>query len=230
MKNLLEQNVADIALENVRTIPVFEQYHVDYCCHGRRPLGEALRELHVSESQFLHDFEEILSQNGTEKSEFNKLALSDLIDHIENKHHRYLQELYPILTFQLDKLWEKHGERHPELKHIRLEVAALFAELLMHLQKEEQILFPVIKKMENGIPVGLPIHAPIQVMEHEHDDAGDALARLRKLTNNYTPPEDGCGTYQVAFKELAELEADLHQHIHLENNLLFTKALKLYQS
>jgi regulator of cell morphogenesis and NO signaling len=156
--------------------------------------------------------------------------MTSLVDHIVTTHHAYLREEFPRLTKMTERVAQVHGERHSELPEVRDVFAALRNELEMHMQKEEQILFPMIKQLDSGGAGGAAGHCgtianPINMMEQEHDSAGDALGTLRKLTGGFAVPVDACNTYRVMLDSLAKLEVDLHQHIHKENNILFPKAL-----
>lgn len=162
--------------------------------------------------------------------------LSSLIGHIVGQHHRYVREHQPILAGWLDKLVTRHGATHPELIEIREVFETLSRELLQHMAKEENILFPYIERLSSATPNGPraslrspfgTILNPIRAMEQEHYAADNLLARLRALTGGYQPPEDGCTTYRVCFEGLARFEADLRQHVHLENDVLFPGALAL---
>ncbi len=159
--------------------------------------------------------------------------LDQLVDHIVSQHHRYIREMAPVITGWLDKLATKHGGRHPELVDVRTTFGDLRDELFTHLMKEENILFPFIadlaaaRRAGTRLPAGFvgAIAHPIDVMESDHQLAGDLLARLRTLTNRYQPPADACTTYRLCYAELEHFERDLHRHIHLENNVLFPRAL-----
>jgi regulator of cell morphogenesis and NO signaling len=154
--------------------------------------------------------------------------MTELADHIEQTHHAYLREELPRLTGLVGKIREVHGERHPKLVEVQRVFLGLRDELMMHMMKEEQVLFPMIRQMEASdnepsFDCG-SVDNPIRVMEHEHDNAGNALARLNELTGGYLPPADACNTYRATLSGLQELELDLHLHIHKENNILFPRA------
>jgi len=166
--------------------------------------------------------------------DFQAMPLDELIDYIYEKHHRYLYENGPITAQFVDKVARVHGQRHSET----MEIAKIFSELLFelnhHMMKEEKILFPYVKKLvaidkgQSTEPQTRPfINHPIRVMQMEHDNAGKMLKKLSQLTSNYTPPEDACNTYRASFANMKELEDDIHFHIHLENNILFPKAIEL---
>ncbi len=168
-------------------------------------------------------------------SNWQTQSLADLISHIKNTHHKYTREEIARLGPLFDKVCSVHGERHPELFELRTTFQGLAQELTTHLMKEEMILFPYMERMEESViqkepilppPFG-PVRNPVAMMEHEHDSAGNALRALRATSNGYAAPPDACVSFQTLYKTLAELEADLHQHIHLENNILFPRAVAL---
>jgi regulator of cell morphogenesis and NO signaling len=169
--------------------------------------------------------------NDKESADYRSWPLDLLADYIEKTHHRYIAQKTPELMQYLDKLCSVHGQRHPELFEIRNEFAQASDELALHMQKEEVILFPFVRKLATEKQVARPpfgaVENPIRVMMQEHTVEGDRFARISALSNHYTPPEDGCTTYRVAYALLKEFEEDLHLHIHLENNIMFTKAIEL---
>jgi regulator of cell morphogenesis and NO signaling len=169
-----------------------------------------------------------LSNEGN--NDFQSWDMDLLADYIEKKHHRYVEKKIPELKAFLNKISQVHGERHPELIEIEALFTASAHELLAHMQKEEMILFPYVRKMATGENHNLPafgtVQNPINMMMHEHDNEGERFRKIAGLSDNYTPPQDACTTYRVAFAMLNEFEEDLHKHIHLENNILFPKAIK----
>ena len=169
--------------------------------------------------------------HATDATDWRTASLSALTNHIVDKHHTFMKRELPRLGEFMDKVLGAHGENHPELTEVASVFAALRLEIEGHLMKEEQVLFPMIQKMEITREVGSAhcgsVNNPIGVMEHEHDNAGEALRRLRVLTGDYTPPADGCPTYQALLAGLAAMERDLHEHIHKENNILHPRAARL---
>jgi regulator of cell morphogenesis and NO signaling len=161
----------------------------------------------------------------------SRWTTNQLVDHIVLTHHAYVRSALPRIAAYLGKLIEVHGTRHPELTKIEGCFGALARELLQHMLKEEHVLFPYIRELAGAArPAPCPfgtIENPIRMMEREHEEAGGLLEELRELTNNYVAPADGCATYRVCFSELAEFERDLHRHVHLENNVLFPRAVAL---
>lgn len=179
----------------------------------------------------------VLHSNTDQSIDYKSWPLDLLIDYIEKKHHRYVEEKIPVLRQFLDKLCNVHAERHPELYKINELFTASANELATHMKKEELILFPFVRKMVSATKSKNPIEAPhfgtvenpITMMMQEHDNEGERFRQIAELTNNYNPPADACNTYRVTFAMLDEFEKDLHLHIHLENNILFPKAIKLEQ-
>jgi regulator of cell morphogenesis and NO signaling len=233
--SLLEFKLKDIVIRDPRTASVFDRLGLDYCCQGHRTLSEATLEQHIPVSEVIDELFALGPRPGHAAEQPTWLDLRDLTGHIVGKHHRYVREHVPILQGWLDKLVTRHGARHSELSEIRDVFAALSVDLLQHMAKEENILFPYIERLYADRSAGRQASAspfgtianPIRAMENEHQHAGELLQRLRVLTNGYQPPADACTTYNVCFAELARFEADLHQHVHLENHVLFPKAMAL---
>ena len=238
MSELLNKTLAQIVTANHQTASVFEKYHLDFCCKGKRPLSEALEEKRLSSEQIVKELDEVIDKATTKDAELlNYVTLAQLCDYIVATHHAYVQQNMPQIYAYLEKVATKHGGRHPELVEIFKLFAQVKEEMTDHMQKEEHILFPRIKEIENlykerasfQVPATGYIEMPVSVMEHEHDDAGYLIEEIRIKTNNYTPPADACTTYRVAFASLQAFEADLHQHVHMENNILFPRAIDLIQ-
>lgn len=238
MKDLSNQPIGLIVTENPAAAAVFERHGMDFCCHGSRTLAAVCREHGAS----LEAIAAELAAAATAKTgaplaaaDVNAMSLTELVRHIVAVHHTYTKKALPGIALHLDRVIAAHGDRHPELTELAGVFGPLREELEQHLAKEEEILFPYIEALEAASAGGAPLpHAcfgevaqPIAMMEHEHESAGAALARLAALTGNYTPPADGCATYRLLFGELAELERDLHLHIAKENYVLFPKAIEL---
>lgn len=229
-----ERTLGEIAAENPAAVRVFEKHHLDFCCHGDRPLGQACREKGLSLDQLRAELEKT---SATEQArDWSDAPLAALADHIVSRHHNYLREELPSLGQTIAKVIEAHGRNHSDsLVPLQHAFEGLSAELTAHMMKEEMILFPLIKKLEaarkeGGVFSGAPggsIGNPIRVMEHEHDSAAAALGQMRQVTSDYTLPPDACNTYRNLFQRLQTLESDLHLHIHLENNILFPRASRL---
>ncbi|MCH9033083.1 MAG: iron-sulfur cluster repair di-iron protein, partial [Planctomycetes bacterium] len=225
-----ELTVGEMVVEDPSRARVFEHFRIDYCCGGKISLAEACATRGTDLDAVLKALNKSQA-NTSPKSEkdWSQESMTSLVDHIVATHHAYLREEFPRLTKMTERVVQVHGERHLELPEVRDVFAALRNELEQHMQKEEQILFPMIKQLDSGV-AGAAGHCgtianPIRMMEDEHDNAGDALGALRKLTGGFAVPVDACNTYRVMLDSLAKLEADLHQHIHKENNILFPKAL-----
>ncbi|MGA2436348.1 MAG: iron-sulfur cluster repair di-iron protein [Bryobacteraceae bacterium] len=227
--------VGEIAKESPSAVRVFEKHKIDYCCGGKRPLAEVCQELGLSADDVLQEVRESGRVRVSGRN-WADAPLAELISHIVAAHHAYLKSELPVLSARMDKVAEKHSQNSPQIFPALAEVfRSLAEELGLHLHKEEMILFPLIEKIEAARNAGrapAPSHCgsvanPIRVMVAEHDNAGHALAEMRRLTGGYTPPPDACVTFLVLYDGLAQLEADLHTHIHLENNILFPRAVEL---
>lgn len=234
MTELLTQSLAKIVTENHKTAAVFEKYHLDFCCKGKRTLKEACVENKVNPADVLMDIERIIENKTDETLDPTEMSLTQLADYIVKTHHSYVQKELPLVQGYLQKVSSKHGERHPELYKIFELFSAIKEEMEMHMHKEEAVLFPRITEVEkmvshNALPqINISfIIAPVSVMEQEHEHAGNLMEEIRKLTENFTPPADACTTYKLSFAALQNFEKDLHQHVHLENNILFPGATTL---
>jgi regulator of cell morphogenesis and NO signaling len=229
------QTVRDIALENPATIRVFEKFGIDYCCGGRKPLTEACEANSIAVDEVIAALERALTEPMPQAKSWAGKPLADLVSHIVNKHHAFVNQEIPRLTQLAARVVARHGDTMPELPIIQAKVADLVEELSSHLGKEEMILFPHIVKLERAMVEGQPaprgcfgtVSNPIAMMTSEHDSAGALIAELRRLSNDYTPPVGACPTFMNFYNSLREFEQDLHQHIHLENNILFPKAIAL---
>jgi len=234
-----EKTVRELALENHAATRVFEKLGIDYCCGGNKSLEEACRAAKLPIEHVLDDLE-IADQSARASRtdrDWQVEPLAELVAHIKNTHHKYVREEIARLGPLFDKVCSVHGKNHPELLDVRNSFRGLAEELTTHLMKEEVVLFPYIVRMEESIiqhePV-LPspfgsVANPISMMEHEHDSAGNALRAMRKASSGYLAPAEACVSYKTLYKALAEFETDLHQHIHLENNILFPRAVAMEQ-
>lgn len=233
------KTVREIAVQVPSATRVFEKLGIDYCCGGGKPLSEACAQANVAVGEVLKDLEAAenfrVARNEAGR-EYAEVALADLIAEIVRKHHEYIKSEAPRLNALAEKVSSKHGERHPETLTVYELFADLANELSMHLMKEEQILFPYIERMEEAVVAKEPVipgscfgtvQNPIRMMVAEHDGAGDILRQLRQVTGDYKIPEDACTSYRTLYNGLMEFEADLHQHIHLENNILFPRAMAM---
>jgi regulator of cell morphogenesis and NO signaling len=232
-----EKTVRELALEKPGAARVFEKFGIDYCCGGKQTLDQACHaaSLPVGEVLDALDVAPPWGQASPKDHDWQSAPLADLISHIKSTHHQYTREEMARLGPLFAKVCSVHGERHPELLPLRGIFGGLAQELTTHMMKEEMVLFPYIERMEESViqkePILPPpfgtVRNPVSMMEHEHDSAGKALRALRATSNGYTAPPDGCISFQTLYKTLAEFEADLHQHIHLENNILFPRAIAL---
>ena len=223
--------VADIATATPATIAVFQRHHIDFCCGGRIPLRDACQAQGLDPSSLLDELAQaaVPAADGTN---WHTAELSALIDHIQARYHEPLRDELPRLRAMLATVVSRHGEHHAgTLLPLRETFEALQAELLLHMQKEDAVLFPFIRALEADPDANTATAAwianPIRAMEADHDEAGAALSRMRLLTNDYTPPEGACPTFRGLYHGLAQLEADMHVHVHLENNILFPRAAAL---
>jgi regulator of cell morphogenesis and NO signaling len=221
--------VGRLVTERLGRSRIFDRLGIDYCCGGRKTLDRACREKGLDVDEVLREIDACDGEpNPDDRVDWASEPMGALIDHIVGTHHASLRRELPRLDAHAEKVARVHGDRHPELIELREVFAGLREELELHMQKEEKVLFPMIKRLEAA--EDLPsfhcgsITNPILVMEHEHETVGSALERLRALTGGYTPPDDACTTYRALLDGLADLEADLHRHVHKENNILFPRA------
>lgn len=224
-----EMPVGQLVAEDPSRARLFERLGIDYCCKGRAPLDRACRDRGLDVAAVLRQ----LAAGAAEPADgehgpfdASTITMHELIDHIVTVHHAYLYRELPRLAALAGQVVGPHGIRHPELREVRDVLGALKDDLKSHMLEEEAIVFPILARLESPESHRV-VENPIRVMEHEHDDVGAALARLRALTCGYTPPADACPTYRALLAGLAELEADLHRHIHEENNILFPRARAL---
>jgi regulator of cell morphogenesis and NO signaling len=230
-----EKTVRELALETPGAARVFEKLKIDYCCGGGRSVGEACEAAGVRVDELTRMLEEAGAEQADGARDFRTGPLAALIRHILDTHHLYTREESARIQALLEKVCAKHGANHPEL----LEVAALFrrldADLQPHLFKEERILFPHILRLEDAAARKTPppfapfgtVCNPVRMMALEHDTAGDLLREIRAVTLGFAAPEDACASFRALYAALEEFERDLHRHIHLENNLLFPRAVEL---
>jgi len=230
----ISDTVGTIVRDRPSLSRLFEQAKVDYCCGGKKTLDEACRQQGIDPQVFLTQLEAIATTSQEPALNITNLSLRELADHIEQTHHAYLHTELPRLERMVTKVAAVHGDQEPRLRRIKDIFLDLSQELATHLQKEERILFPMIRQLEFSATVPLfhcgTIANPVRQMEFEHDDAGAALSQLRQLTDNYNPPDWACNTYRAMLDGLLHFEEDMHQHIHKENNVLFPRAIALEQS
>jgi regulator of cell morphogenesis and NO signaling len=226
----LETTVGDWVARQPRASRVFENLQIDYCCGGGVSLEQACQKRSLAPEEVLAQLHQAVAADGDETArDWTAAPLAELCDHIEQTHHDHLRTELPRLSGLIAKVVRAHSAVHRELFEVQEVFAALRGELESHTMKEERVLFPAIRQLERAetrpdFPFGT-VANPIQRMEHEHDDAGNALTRLRELTRAFRVPEGACNTYRAMLDGLRELEQDLHQHIHKENNILFPRAV-----
>lgn len=233
--NITENNiVGEIVAQDYRTASVFNASGIDFCCRGNRSLAEVCKTNNIETTKLLNELN-LIHEDESNTTDYNSWPIDLLVDYIEKKHHRYVETKISEIKPYLNKIVRVHGAEHPELN----EVEALFldsaGELTKHMKKEELVLFPFVKKMvttkDNGGELDIPhfkkVENPVEMMKEDHDNEGVRFRKIAELTQNYEPPSDACNTYTVTLALLKEFEADLHLHIHLENNILFPKALAL---
>ncbi len=233
-----QTTVRDIALEQPASIRVFEHFGIDYCCGGRKPLAQACQERALEPEAVLDAIKEAAAGGGEPTRDWTQTPLETICSHILATHHAYIRAELPRLEMLAQKVVSRHGTTHPELEQVQQLIQALSPDLLEHLAKEEMVLFPYITNLERNLascgprPLGCfgAVRNPIRVMIAEHDAAGDVMARMRVLSDGFTPPEGACPTYRGFYQALAEFEKDLHQHVHLENNILFPRTIELDES
>lgn len=220
-----QTRVADLVTQRPSLARLMEGLGIDYCCQGRQSLAIACAEKALDLDGVMAQIEQILEQPPEKNLE--SLSLTELADHIVACHHGFLRECLPLLSRQVDRVAMVHGPSHPELREVQRVFHEFSSEMLHHMQKEEQILFPAIRALDRELTTQIPLEHIIGKMEAEHEDSGAALSRLNSLTHGYVVPETACTTYRSMLQGLAELELDTHAHVHAENHILFARALKL---
>ena len=234
MNIIKENHIGKIVAEDYRTAQIFKNHKIDFCCQGNRSIETVCENRNLSSEDLIGEIEAMLQKPET-SNDYKSWPLDLLADYIEKKHHRYVEESSQVLMPYLAKLCKVHGERHPELFEIADEFKKSATELASHMKKEELILFPFIRKLvkaeqEHSVivkPHFGSVENPVEMMMQDHEVEGERFRKIADLSDNYTPPEDACNTYRVSLALLNEFEQDLHLHIHLENNILFSKAIEL---
>lgn len=230
------QTVGELAASVPGATREFEKLGIDYCCGGNRTLTEACVDAKIPLDQALSRLQSGFAASGAgQDRDWKGQSLADLIAHIRGTHHAFVRDESPRIERLASKVVAVHGKNHPELLQVQEIFGALASELSLHLTKEEQILFPYITQMEEAVASKKPappamfgsVMNPVRMMMQEHDGAGEALKNLRAITNNYEAPSDACISYITLYDALKGFEADLHQHIHLENNILFPRTVAL---
>lgn len=229
--------IGEVVAQHYRTAEVFSRNGIDFCCGGKKTLGKACSEHQLDWADLSAELGRALEAPEMPSQQMDRWEEDFLAEYIVQTHHRYLRENLPLLLEYTAKIAKVHGSRHPELLLVAKQVQVLNTELLEHLDKEEQVLFPYVATLcatrrhggqTPAVPFGT-VATPIGVMENEHDYAGALLDNIRDLTSGFSAPADACATYRVAFAKLRELDQDLRWHVHLENNVLFPKTMLLEQ-
>lgn len=217
--------VGEIASAFPSSVRVFQRHEIDFCCGGKTPLSVACREKGIPFSDVISAIQALAVEPRTNDRDWGQEPLVALADHIVAAYHDPLREELPRLHAMASKVAAVHGAKAPHVLRLQAVVTELAEDLRAHMQKEELVLFPAIRAIARGDDAPIPLLTPIAVMEREHDDAGAMLSELRTLTNDYTPPDWACGTFRALYQGLAEFESTMHVHVHLENNILFPRAL-----
>ena len=233
-----QTTVRDIALEQPAAIRIFEKFGIDYCCGGRKPLAQVCEERSLNVEAVLAAIADAEEVHQPASCDWTTAPLEALCTHIVETHHAFVRTELPRLCQLAQKVVSRHGESHPELGQIQHLVESAGEDLLQHLSKEEMMLFPYITNLERNLASCGPrslgcfgsVRNPIRVMVAEHDAAGEALAQIRELSQDFTPPEGACPTYRGFYAALSDFERDLHRHVHLENNVLFPRAIEMDES
>ncbi len=230
MTELLSKPIKDIVTDDHRTAAVFEKHGIDFCCRGGVALEKACGDKGIAVDAIIRELGEATRTAPTDEPRYNEWELDALADHIVSVHHEFIRNAVPTMLAHVNKVAHVHGAHHPEMVRVRDIFSKSADDLLQHTQMEEMILFPMIRAIAEDRRAGRPttpgmVDGPIRVMMSQHDTAGAEFEEIRALTNNYTLPADGCMTYQVTLQELSAFEQDLHTHVHLENAVLFPRAI-----
>ena len=230
-----DETLGQIAAKDLRKAQVFKKYGLDFCCGGKKTVKEACAEKGLDVTKVEKELQQADRMPASRPLPYGDWSLDFLADYIVNTHHSYVRKNLPDIKAYAEKVRRVHGGRHPELLEIHQLVEEVYAELMAHMIKEEKVLFPYIKELVSVTNQTEPSHAasfgtvqnPINMMEMEHEMVGKNMEKIRTLSNNYQLPEDACASYSLLYRMLDEFEEDLHLHIHLENNILFPKALEV---
>lgn len=238
MKNFKVMTVGEIVAEDFKHAHVFDKYKIDFCCNGSIPLSEACKYANVELDKVIRELEESPSEESETASamvDFKNWPIDLLADYILKFHHRNIRKQGPRIAELLDKVCRVHGDNHPELFEVQEQFMQSLADLDNHLQKEEMVLFPYIYELCEAKQEGIPaprfhcgtIESPIAVMMAEHDAEGERYRYIARLTNDFTAPADACTSFRLVLEDLKAFEVALHHHIHLENNIVFPRAIEM---
>lgn len=228
------KTVADLVTENIKTAHIFRKYGIDFCCGGGLPVKQAAAKARID---YMELEKELLGVKNIilEADNYSDRELDELADHIVNVHHSYIMENIPVIIGYASRVVQVHAADYPELIQIQRLFSEVSIDLTGHLKKEENVVFPFIKTLTDARRSGKELEKPafdtlenpVKIMEEDHEDAGMVFKKIKALSNNFIPPAGACNTYKAFYSKLEEFEKDLHHHVHLENNILFPKALKL---
>lgn len=225
----LTATVGELVVQRPSRARVFERFGIDYCCGGKFPLAEVCRKKGIDAQQVLAALDQEDTGSPAIDHDWSAASMTELSAHIEATHHAYLKREMPRLEYLTGRVADRHGDQRPELRQVQQIFSAFKAEMDAHMMKEEQVLFPMCRELDSAQSAPTfhcgSVRNPVAMMIAEHDNAGEDLRQMRELTGGYVPPGDACNTYRAMLAALAELEVDTHQHVHLENNILFPKAI-----
>lgn len=230
-----DETLGEIAAKDLRKAQIFKKYGLDFCCGGKKTVKEACKERGLDVTKIEEELQQADKVPSSRPLPYNEWSLDFLADYIVNTHHSYVKKNLPDIKAYADKVARVHGSRHTELLPVKQLVDEVYSEMMNHMVKEERVLFPYIKELAAAKITDQPLYAshfgtvqnPINMMEMEHEAVAKNLADIRELTNDYALPEDACASYSLLYRMLDEFEDDLHLHVHLENNILFPKALEV---
>lgn len=232
-----QETIGEIAVKDLRKVEVFKKYGIDFCCGGKKTIAEVCAEKNIDATKVQTELRNIETENKAGNISYNDWSIDFLSDYIINTHHLYVRKYLPELMTYASKVAQVHGTQHPELLPIQKLVMEISKELTEHLVQEENVVFSYIKKIAEARKGSLPLikkgkdlEGLIEELEREHDQVGRAFDKIRELSKDYLIPNDACASYKLLFKMLQEFEDDLHLHIHLENNILFPKAIEMEKS
>lgn len=230
-----DRAVGEVVAEDYRKASIFRQFGIDFCCGGKKSISQACAKKNLDSEVVITALKRLDEQPVITNENYSEWEPDKLVDYIVNTHHVYVRNKMPEISAYSRKVARVHGKRHVEVIKIAFIFDMLSTDMSAHLKKEENILFPYIKYLVKAEKEGKKpeqpffgsVENPVQMMENDHDGAGKEMAKIRVLSNDYTPPEDACPTFRILYQNLKEFEEDLHKHIHLENNILFPIALEL---
>lgn len=227
----VNSKVGEIVAKFPKASDILKEYRIDFCCGGNRPISEAFTERNLDGKQILerlNDLYQITIEQNNQEKDWTKSSNQEIIEHVVNKHHAFLNSELPALGQYVTKVFRVHGEHHPHLQDVHKLYHNLKTELEQHMIKEEEIVFPLITQYDQNPSIELlnRINEANGSLEDEHEMAGDLLKMLRDVTSDYQLPPGACRTYTLVYQRLEDLESDMFQHIHLENNLLFPRLSK----